>query len=1045
MSDQGSTVPGGSSADLDAPTTSVPQIHPFFMPLSSKRTHAVSAINGSKVSSSSVSSTAESQQPKRLKQKAIESVVGSDKRGRKSKANVPAASSSAIGKPTSLHTFFTVNSRRSAAQVETAPTSADKESAAGPCLVDEDTSDVSSSNNESKSAEFIFREPEIEVSKPKRPLFRSTGIPAPYPTENTHVPLPTHIPFAYKQASKTRKYQVHAIDTTCVYNAQSYITRYESLLSADGGCAQWSKTFKLDNLPTAKHHANAASEPYTVIRAMPATLGSQAVGIPLVPAHLQAIVPLVEKCGHKSTVADGTQSTQLLSLRYQPKRARDVLDNKRAVIKLHSWIEGMRLRRSAPVLDKICAAESRGALRSSLARDSRSLKWGNNDRKNSKKRSMVSSGDSDSSDDFMPNTALRRRRAKNELDDVVAWAQSDGSLSSFRENKRVGHQRHRRQLSGGSNSGSESESFANVVLLEGPSGSGKTAAVYACAEECGFEVYEINPGQRRSGKDVLAVLEDVILSHTITNPTTSTAGKTSTSVNQLLILIEEVDVLFEHDQRLWPALKQLALKSRRPIVLTCTDSSCLRWETFSFHFVLQFVRPSKSLLVPYCFLLCLCEGALVSPTDISDLCKTSNCDLNRIMCELDIAIRKVKLQSRSKSNGFAEQSSDMDLDIGGALTWLLNPLEPGETPESRYKFWIELIESVQPTGCAIPTWYSLWPDPPPSFEPPVLANEKRTYTSNRIANAHENSFFAQKARATAVMSSSNPLSIASMFISKSSALASSALPLFPITVRVPQVPALHSCVDQTTQMRSGIADTVGQYSLAGSNADSLDIVTSALNTLSLCCAITDDTPIHRECLREPLQSHTMPMTDNCLEVSYAVLDYDVLSRKNSMLLPDSANSTGKQTSADLDRYLRYHAAQILDQSSVAGMLESAEEYSAPPMPKTNISKEPSTIRQLRSALEFVCLKPQRYGLEQVAESAGYLSNMVTWDWIHQGKEPAPSTTASEHGIADDIGAAHQHLYRVGMRRTRMNTYRAHIKRMPVEMQHFVVHWSKYCL
>jgi len=54
---------------------------------------------------------------------------------------------------------------------------------------------------------------------------------------------------------------------------------------------------------------------------------------------------------------------------------------------------------------------------------------------------------------------------------------------------------------------------SNTILLSGPTGSCKTAAVYACAEECGYEVFEVSPGMRRTGKEVLGLVGEMAENH----------------------------------------------------------------------------------------------------------------------------------------------------------------------------------------------------------------------------------------------------------------------------------------------------------------------------------------------------------------------------------------------------------------------------------------------------------------------------------------------------------------------------------------------------
>lgn len=208
----------------------------------------------------------------------------------------------------------------------------------------------------------------------------------------------------------------------------------------------------------------------------------------------------------------------------------------------------------------------------------------------------------------------------------------------------------------------------NMVLMVGPNGVGKTASIYTAAHEIGFDVFEINAGSRRSGKDVLSAVGEMsdshqvnfaegsskeqfanlalmfeaeskkrqlqedqnkqnakkrktrqetanskgsIMSHfaKIPKATTTTPDQPDTAMavdepeeshtdttheksngnkkegaddddkkkdqqqlsapKQSLILIEEADLLYEDDKGFWPAVIDLAQRSKRPIIMTC--------------------------------------------------------------------------------------------------------------------------------------------------------------------------------------------------------------------------------------------------------------------------------------------------------------------------------------------------------------------------------------------------------------------------------------------------------------------------------------------
>ncbi|XP_074045079.1 ATPase family AAA domain-containing protein 5 isoform X2 [Macrotis lagotis] len=61
----------------------------------------------------------------------------------------------------------------------------------------------------------------------------------------------------------------------------------------------------------------------------------------------------------------------------------------------------------------------------------------------------------------------------------------------------------------------EGNSLCNTVLITGPPGVGKTAAVYACAQELGFKIFEVNASSQRSGRQILSQLKEATQSHQV--------------------------------------------------------------------------------------------------------------------------------------------------------------------------------------------------------------------------------------------------------------------------------------------------------------------------------------------------------------------------------------------------------------------------------------------------------------------------------------------------------------------------------------------------
>lgn len=171
-------------------------------------------------------------------------------------------------------------------------------------------------------------------------------------------------------------------------------------------------------------------------------------------------------------------------------------------------------------------------------------------------------------------------------------------------------------------------SLANSILLVGPSGAGKTAAVYACAHELDWDVFEVYPGVRRSGTALGEMVGEVGKNHLVgrggtgggsaaaattfksasANALTSLLQKSAKGtgfgfvkdkaeqqssgpfgadaavdgqqasggrIRQSCILLEEVDILFPDDKGFWAAVVSLISESRRPVIMTCNGTSLL--------------------------------------------------------------------------------------------------------------------------------------------------------------------------------------------------------------------------------------------------------------------------------------------------------------------------------------------------------------------------------------------------------------------------------------------------------------------------------------
>lgn len=238
--------------------------------------------------------------------------------------------------------------------------------------------------------------------------------------------------------------------------------------------------------------------------------------------------------------------------------------------------------------------------------------------------------------------------------------------------------------------------IANAVIVSGPPGCGKTAMVHAAAKELGFEIFEINPGSRRSGKDVLDKIGDMVENHLVQNRSLDTgntsadedAGRLSDAFNkdlesgrqgtmksfftskpksvaqpkkenkpkvsveqvqkvlsaskpsrgqkQSLILLEEVDIMFEEDKNFWTTIFTLLESSKRPVIMTCNDEDLVPLQAITCQALLRLSTPPADMAVDYMLLMAAQEGHLLHRDAVSTLYDAKHHDLRASIAELQL-------------------------------------------------------------------------------------------------------------------------------------------------------------------------------------------------------------------------------------------------------------------------------------------------------------------------------------------------------------------------------------------------------------------------
>ena len=334
---------------------------------------------------------------------------------------------------------------------------------------------------------------------------------------------------------------------------------------------------------------------------LPTTIPSSFLVVPsrsVEPNH----VPVEHKLNHPALARftnkapENLQSRRPWSEKWRPSCAQEVLGNEKSAIYLRDWLRALELqledgRTSDPpeakdaVFKATAKASSRGVKRPRVVRAVEKTRGRKKLRHNS-----------DDEDDWIVYTD------EESENDVSTYPEVDiygGQISDPPASLGCSQNSDIQPLMVG-NVGQNLGQLHNTILLTGPHGNGKTAAVYACAEELDWDVFEVYPGiGKRNGVSLDNYIGEVGKNHLVhqthrhsgdllrslfrrtedlnaanASPSGDTDSqdqdaKPSKAIRQSLILLEEVDILFKEDNNFWNTVTGIIRECKRPVICTC--------------------------------------------------------------------------------------------------------------------------------------------------------------------------------------------------------------------------------------------------------------------------------------------------------------------------------------------------------------------------------------------------------------------------------------------------------------------------------------------
>lgn len=150
------------------------------------------------------------------------------------------------------------------------------------------------------------------------------------------------------------------------------------------------------------------------------------------------------------------------------------------------------------------------------------------------------------------------------------------------------------------------------------------------------------------GKRLLQELQEATQSHQV-RKNTFEMSKPEMNTKMCLLLVEDVDIVFEQDEGFLTSLSKLLDTSKRPVVLVTSDIHAQNLIKFTTqHKIIKFNKVADGILSSWLQLVCLLEGLFVAKKSLQQLLQFNRGDVRRTLLQLQIWFSSINVKQTTE-------------------------------------------------------------------------------------------------------------------------------------------------------------------------------------------------------------------------------------------------------------------------------------------------------------------------------------------------------------------------------------------------------------